>query len=287
LKDFYGKPLVSTMHSTEAGRRGGIRSDYQITINEVERRLVNESSKVICCSNYMASQISETFNVPREKICVIRNGVNVSKFDIKIDVQAVRKRYAKPNEKIVVYVGRLVHEKGVHVLIGAVPKVLDVLPNVKFVIVGEGGMKEYLLKEAWDFGVSHHVFFTGFIDKSMLVSIYKASDVAVFPSLYEPFGITALEAMAAKAPVVVSDTGGLAEIVEHDRTGVKFFANNVGSLAWSITRILLDPSYAEWIRSNAYRKVQETYNWSRIAEEVKILYQWIYDEYQHGSWKPM
>jgi len=272
LKDFYGKPLVSTMHSTEAGRRGGIRSDYQITINEVERRLVNESSKVICCSNYMASQISETFNVPREKICVIRNGVNVSKFDIKIDVQAVRKRYAKPNEKIVVYVGRLVHEKGVHVLIGAVPKVLDVLPNVKFVIVGEGGMKEYLLKEAWDFGVSHHVFFTGFIDKSMLVSIYKASDVAVFPSLYEPFGITALEAMAAKAPVVVSDTGGLAEIVEHDKTGVKVYPDNSDSVAWGILKVLKDQAFANMIRENAYQNVVRNYDWNKIAEETIEVY---------------
>ncbi|MEM2969632.1 MAG: glycosyltransferase [Candidatus Bathyarchaeia archaeon] len=272
LKDFYGKPLVSTMHSTEAGRRGGIRNDYQMTINEVERRLVNESSKVICCSNYMANQISETFNFPREKISVIRNGVNVSKFSIKIDAQAVKRRYAEPNEKMVVYVGRLVHEKGVHVLIGAVPKVLDVLPNVKFVIVGEGGMKEYLLKEAWDFGVSDHVFFTGFVDESMLVSLYKASDVAVFPSLYEPFGITALEAMAAKVPVVVSDTGGLSEIVEHDKTGVKVYPDNSDSVAWGILKVLKDQAFANKIRENAYQNVVENYNWDKIAEETIKVY---------------
>ncbi len=261
------------MHSTEAGRRGGIRNGYQMTINEVERHLVNESSKVICCSNYMANQISETFNFPREKISVIPNGVNVSKFDIKIiDVQTVKRRYAEPNEKMVVYVGRLVHEKGVHVLIGAVPKVLDVLPNVKFVIVGEGGMKEYLLKEAWDFGVSDHVFFTGFVDESMLVSLYKVSDVAVFPSLYEPFGIVALEAMAAKVPVVVSDTGGLSEIVEHDKTGVKVYPNNVESLAWGILRVLRDQAFANKIRENAYQNVVENYNWDKIAEETIKVY---------------
>jgi glycosyltransferase involved in cell wall biosynthesis len=93
--------------------------------------------------------------------------------------------------------------------------------------------------------------------------------------------------MAAKVPVVVSDTGGLSEIVEHDKTGVKVYPNNVESLAWGITKILLDPSYAEWIRSNADRKVREMYNWSKIAKEVKALYQSICDEYLHGSWKPM
>jgi len=272
VKDAYGKPLVSTIHATENGRRGGIHSDCQRTINEVERHLVSQSSKVICCSNFMAGQIFETFNIPREKLYVIRNGVNASKFDIKVDTQSIRRRYVKPNEKMVVYVGRLVHEKGVHVLIGAVPKVLSVLPNVSFVIVGEGGMKEYLSKEAWDFGVAHRVFFTGFVDEKTLISIYKASDVAVFPSLYEPFGITALEAMAAKAPVVVSDTGGLAEIVEHDKTGVKVYTDNSDSLAWGILKVLQNQSFANTIRENAYQKVVKDYDWNRIADETTEVY---------------
>ncbi len=272
LKDLYGKPLVSTIHSTEAGRRGGIHNDYQRTINEVEKSLINESSMVICCSNYMARQISETFNFPRKKVYVILNGVNVSKFDMKIDAQAVRRRYAEPHEKIVVYVGRLVQEKGVHVLIGAAPRVLSVLPNVKFVIVGEGGMKEYLLKEAWDFGISDRVFFTGFVDGRTLVSIYKVSDVAVFPSLYEPFGITALEAMAAKVPVVVSDTGGLAEIVEHDKTGVKVHPDNSDSVAWGILKLLRDKAFANKIRENAYQKIVKDYDWNKVAEETINVY---------------
>ncbi|MEM2995804.1 MAG: glycosyltransferase family 4 protein, partial [Candidatus Bathyarchaeia archaeon] len=103
--------------------------------------------------------------------------------------------------------------------------------------------------------------------------------------LYEPFGITALEAMAAQTPVVASDTGGLAEIIEHDKTGVKVFPNNSDSLAWGITRVLLDPNYAKWLRANAYDKVLKEYTWGRIAEKTKILYQWVYDEYQSGSWK--
>jgi hypothetical protein len=198
--------------------------------------------------------------------------VDASKFNVKADTQAFRHRYAEPDGKMIVYVGRLVHEKGVHVLIGAAPKVLTALPNVNFIIVGEGGMKEYLAKEAWDFGVAHHVFFTGFVDEQTLISIYKASDAAVFPSLYEPFGITALEAMAAKTPVVVSDTGGLAEIVEHDKTGVKVYPDNSDSLAWGILKVLQNPSFANSIRENAYQKVVREYDWNKIADETIEVY---------------
>jgi glycogen(starch) synthase len=272
VKDAFAKPLVSTIHATETGRRGGLHDDYQRTINEVESRLISQSSRVICCSDYMANQIYEAFSFPKENLSVIRNGVDASKFNAKIDTQAFRRQYAEPDGKMVVYVGRLVHEKGVHVLIGAAPKVLSALPNVSFVIVGEGGMKEHLAKEAWDFGVAHHVFFTGFVDEETLISIYKASDAAVFPSLYEPFGITALEAMAAKTPVVVSDTGGLAEIVEHDKTGVKVYPDNSDSLAWGILKVLQDRSFANSIRENAYQKVIQEYDWNKIAEETIQVY---------------
>ena len=286
LKHIFRIPLVATMHSTEIGRRNGLHTNYERMIHETEVWLAHEAWKVVCCSQYMVSHIKWAFGLPEDKVVMIPNGVNADMFKQEFNKREFKSKFASPDEKIVLFVGRLVYEKGVHVLINAMPKVLAGV-NAKFVIVGDGYMKDFLRGQVRNMGLTHKTFFTGFLDEQSVRFLYQCADVCVVPSLYEPFGITALEAMAAKAPVVVSDTGGLAEIVEHDRTGVKFFANNVGSLAWSITRILLDPSYAEWIRSNAYRKVQETYNWSRIAEEVKILYQWIYDEYQHGSWKPM
>jgi glycogen(starch) synthase len=272
IRDAFSKPLVSTIHATELGRRNGIHNDYQRTINEIERRLIDQSYEVICCSNYMANQISEAFNIRKSRLNVIPNGVDAAKFNAKRIAQSVRQRFAKRGEKIISFVGRLVHEKGVHVLIGAIPKVLAVMPNVNFVIVGEGGMKEYLMKEAWDFGVADHVFFTGFIDCATLISIYRASDVAVFPSLYEPFGITALEAMAARTPIVVTDTGGLAEIVEHEKTGIKVYVDNSDSLAWGILRILQDPDAANRMRENAYAKIIRDHDWNRIAEKTIIVY---------------
>jgi glycosyltransferase involved in cell wall biosynthesis len=272
LRDEFSKPLVSTIHATEIGRRSGIHNDYQRTINEVEQHLVNQSQELIGCSKYMAEQISYAFNVQNERLHVIPNGVDASKFGLKVDTSQIRQRYAKEEERIVSFVGRLVFEKGVHVLIGAVPKVLEKIPKVNFVIVGEGGMKDYLTKEAWDFGVADHVFFTGFVDEKTLISIYQASDAAVFPSLYEPFGITALEAMAAKTPIVVSDTGGLAEIVEHEKTGIKVYVDNSDSLAWGILRILQNPDLSEKIQRNAYKKALSEYDWDEIAGKTIDVY---------------
>jgi len=273
LRDDFSKPLVSTIHATEMGRRGGIHNDYQRTINEVERHLVSQSHELICCSEYMAEQISCGFNyVHNERLHVIPNGVDTTKFDVRISTKQVRQKYSKGGEKIVSFVGRLVHEKGVHVLIGAVPKVLEKMPDVNFVIVGEGGMKDHLVQEAWDFGVAGHVFFAGFVDEETLISIYQASDAAVFPSLYEPFGITALEAMAARTPVIASDTGGLAQIVEHEKTGIKVYPDNSDSLAWGILRVLQNPKLGDRIRKNAYQRVVKEFDWKEIAEKTIKVY---------------
>jgi glycosyltransferase involved in cell wall biosynthesis len=272
VRNAFSKPLVSTIHATEMGRRGGIHNDYQRTINEVERHLIDQSYEVICCSDYMANQIYSAFNVQSERLHVIPNGVNVAKFAGKVSTLPIKRRYAKNGERIVCFVGRLVHEKGVHVLIGAIPKVLEAIPNVNFVIVGEGGMKDYLAKEAWNFGVADHVFFTGFVDEETLISIYRASDAAVFPSLYEPFGITALEAMASRTPVIVTATGGLAEIVQHEKTGIKVYVDNSDSLAWGILRVLKNPKIADRIRENGYQKLLKEYDWDRIAERTMLVY---------------
>ncbi|MEM3010721.1 MAG: glycosyltransferase family 4 protein [Candidatus Bathyarchaeia archaeon] len=285
LKHMFRIPLLVTIHSTEIGRRNGLHTNYERMIHQTESWLCHEAWKVVCCSEYMASHVKWAFGLPQDKVSVIPNGVNVKDFEKTFDKAQFRSKFAYPDEKIVLYVGRLVHEKGVQTLIGAVPKVLARV-NAKFVIVGDGYMKNTLMSQVNHMNLSNKVYFTGFIDSESLHALYQCADVCVVPSMYEPFGITALEAMASKTPVVVSDTGGLKEIVEHDKTGVKVFPNNAESLAWGITRVLLDPAYAEWIKSNAFKTVLEKYDWSCIAERTKELYELVYREYQAGSWKP-
>jgi len=285
LKHVFRIPLVATIHSTEFGRRNGIHTDYERMIHETERWLTYEAWKVVCCSNYMVSHVAWVFGVPSDKLIMIPNGVNAADFQINFNKEEFRRKYALPEEKLVLFVGRLVYEKGAQVLIEAVPKILSKV-NAKFVIVGDGYMRDPLLKRVQAMGLLHKVLFTGFVDDWTLKRLYNCADVCVVPSLYEPFGITALEAMASKAPLVASDTGGLSEIVEHDRTGVKVYVNNPDSLAWGVTRILLNPDYAEMLKENAYQKVLREYDWNGISIRLKNLYSVVREEYQRGSWKP-
>jgi glycosyltransferase involved in cell wall biosynthesis len=284
LKHVFRRPLLATIHSTEYGRRNGIHSDYERMIHETEAWLTYEAWKVICCSNYMVSHVKWVFGLPEDKLVMIPNGVDAKEYEKSdIDLNQFRRRFALPEEKIVLFVGRLVYEKGIHVLINAVPKVLEKV-NAKFVIVGNGYMQQSLLEHIRNIGLAHKVMFTGFVDDKTLRNLQKCADVSVVPSLFEPFGIVALEAMAAKSPVVVSDTGGLSEIVEHEVTGIKVYPNNPDSLAWGITRVLLDENLANKLRENAYRKVVEMYNWERISQQIKRVYEIVLSEYSKTFW---
>ncbi|MGQ9624377.1 MAG: glycosyltransferase family 4 protein [Candidatus Bathycorpusculaceae bacterium] len=285
LKHVFRKPLIATMHSTEIGRRNGIHSDYERMIHETEAWLTYEGWKVICCSNYMVSHVQWAFGLPQDKLIMIPNGVDTEVYEKlkKEELSQFRNKFALPEEKIVLFVGRLVYEKGAHVFVNAVPKVLEKV-NAKFIVVGDGYMKEQLSNLVRSFGLAHKVLFTGFVDDETLRKLQKCADVSVVPSLFEPFGIVALEAMAAQSPVVVSDAGGLSEIVEHNVTGIKAYVNNPDSLAWGITRALLNGEYAKTVRANAYKKVREVYNWNNIAQKTKALYEIVLSEYSKSFW---
>ena len=285
LKHVFRKPLFATIHSTETGRRNGIHFDYERMIHETEAWLTYEAWKVICCSDYMISHVQWAFGLPSDKLVMVPNGVNYeaySKYRTE-DLNQFRSKFALPEEKIVLFVGRLVYEKGVHVLVNAAPKVLDKV-NAKFIIVGNGYMKDQLSGLAKGMGLTHKVMFTGFIEDETLRRLQTCADVSVVPSLFEPFGIVAVEAMAAKSPVVVSDTGGLSEIVEHDVSGVKVYVSNPDSLAGGITRVLTDNSYANWLRTNAYKKIQEKYDWDKIAQQTETIYNNVLNEYSKSFW---
>jgi len=284
LKHVFRKPLLVTMHSTEMGRRDGLHTDTEKMIHETEAWLTYEAWRVVCCSEYMISHVRWAFGLPNDKLVMIPNGVDTKTYDdIGNDLSDFRSKFALPEEKIVLYVGRLVYEKGIHVLINAVPKVVSKV-NAKFIIVGSGYMKEQLLNIVRSMGLEHKVLFQGFMDEKSLLKLQKCADVSVVPSLFEPFGIVALEAMAAKSPVVASDTGGMSEIIDHDVTGVKVYPNNPDSLAWGINKVLLDDKYRQSLRENGYKVVQEKYGWEKIAQQTKSTYETILGEYSKSFW---
>ena len=280
-------PLLSTIHATERGRgRGFLGSDQARAINNVEWLLAYESWRIIACSEYMAGEIMDYFKSSRDKIDVIPNGVTTAQFDLLDgqDLGYFRAMYALPNEQIVFHVGRIVYEKGIQVLIKATPLVLGQQPTAKIVIAGKGPELEACRALSWSLGVGEKVLLTGFISDEDRDRLFKIAGCAVFPSLYEPFGIVALQAMAAKCPVVVSDVGGLAEVVKHAETGITIYPDNPESLAWGIVHTLQHPTWSAKRVENAYREVRELYNWDRIARLTATVYERIMAERARAKW---
>lgn len=285
LKHAYSIPLVATIHATEHGRNWGIHNDTQSYINNIEWWLTYEAWRVIVNSEYMKSEVKYVFKLPDNKLHVIPNGVDLNKFNHVERDYSYRRNFAEDREKIVFFVGRLVNEKGVQVLIDSAPKVLQYYHDAKFVIAGKGPSLDYLRGKAWDMGIGHKVHFTGYISDEDLLKLYKCADVAVFPSLYEPFGIVALEGMVANVPVVVSDTGGLGEIVNHGYDGMKSYNANANSLADCILEILHNPDKADEMKKRALEKVHRIYNWDVISHQVTGVYQEIINESKAVNWK--
>lgn len=283
LKHAFRLPLVATIHATEYGRNYGLHNETQRHISDVEWWLGYEAWRIICCSHYMEGEIKFIFQIPDDKLTVIPNGVAPQNY-LQKNNTLTRDNYAASGEKIVFYVGRLVREKGVQVLLDAVPMVLAKMPNTKFIIAGKGPHLKELQNQAARTGIDKQVYFTGYIDDYTRNSLYGWSEVAVFPSLYEPFGIVALEAMAAQTPVVVSDAGGLSEIVVHNYDGMKAYPGNPRSLADNILAVLGNPRLAMQLRQNGCRKVKQQFNWRDIAAGTMEVYKEVWEEHRSCNW---
>jgi len=283
LKHMLRAPLIATFHATETGRRGGIFDEFQRRIHEIEWFLNFEAWKIICCSNYMKYEVIRDLGAPIDKIVVIPNGIDLEMFSKTIQIN--RDKYALPWEKIVLFVGRMVYEKGPHILIEAAHRALMINNSLKFVLVGDGPMREQLMRRVYELGIAHKILFTGFIDDEKLIGLYQLADVCVFPSLYEPFGIVVLEAMAAGCPVIVSSIGGMQEVIDNDVDGCKVPPGDIEALKNAILRVTSDDGFRKWLSENAKRKVRD-YDWKNISERTIEIYKEVLESYERGKWKP-
>lgn len=275
VKHALQRPLLTTIHATERGRQQGhIGGDQSVYIDRLERSLTGESRRIIACSQYMANEIRAYFDTPSEKIDVVPNGVTVrtTPFDSEHERRAFRRRYAQDDQPLVYYVGRIVYEKGLHILIDAWTRVLEQIPRARLVIAGTGSYLQWLRQRVWELGITNSVLFTGFVSDDERDRLYHATDAAVFPSLYEPFGIVALEAMAAGCPVIVTQTGGLSEVVSLHETGLTVYPNNADSLAWGILHTLHHPHWSRQRAANAFHEVRHRYSWQAIAAMTLDVY---------------
>lgn len=286
LKHHFKIPLVATIHATEHGRHNGIFNDIQRYVHLQEKRLTHEAWRVVVCTNYMRREVEQTLATPWDKIDVVYNGIRREKkrLDPEFDYWTFRRRFAKDEEKIVYYVGRMTYEKGVSGLIAAAPKVLSALnQHGKFVFIG-GGHTEHLKQQARDSGIWEQCYFTGFMPDWELDRFQTIADCAVFPSLYEPFGIVALESFAARVPVVVSDAGGLPEVVQHGKTGIVTWTNNPDSLAWGILEVLKNEDYAKALVNNAYEDLERRFDWFKLAQQTEAVYGRVLHERSRVDW---
>jgi glycosyltransferase involved in cell wall biosynthesis len=279
IKRELGLPFVFHVHSTEKGRTLGNGSNV---IYNIELRGGQMADMIVTVSNAMRDELI-TLGFPAEKIRVIYNGVDPEKYSpkqvSKEKVHEIRQRYGlKEDDLMILFLGRLVWVKGVDKLIGAMPHVLQKIPNAKLVIVGLGEMRNYLEKMAQNLRLQDIVKFRfEFLPEEERIAHYAACDVAVFPSLYEPFGIVALEAMSMEKPVVVGASGvsGMREIVipaGQDQCGFHVNPNDPPDIAWGIINALQDPERKIWLGQNGRKQVLQYFTWDIIAKKTVDAY---------------
>ena len=286
IKNTFKIPLIATIHATEYGRNNGIYHSGQKYIESKEKSLAYNAWRVIVCSQYMHHEVERALQCPWDKIDVIYNGIRPEKktHPTNFDSVAFRRRFAKDDERIIYYVGRMAHEKGIFVLLNAAPQILWKMGGkVKFVIIG-GGNTDSLQQQAAHLGISDRCNFTGFMPDEELDKFQTIADCAVFPSLYEPFGIVALESFAARVPVVVSNTGGLPEVVQHTKTGIVTHTNDPDSLAWGILEVLNNPDYVQCLVENAYKSLKTRFSWDKLAQQTIAVYERVIKERSQVKW---
>jgi glycosyltransferase involved in cell wall biosynthesis len=275
LHQSYRLPIVATIHATEFGRHNGIHNAHSNHIHEQEQRLVAAAERTIVCSKYMRQEVSEIIGCPIDNLTTIYNGIRPEKKQRPPSFNAAefRRQYAAADEKIVYYVGRMTYEKGISTLLNSAPRIIwEMGGKVKFVLIGKGGNLEEFKQQAGALGIWHNCYFTGFMSDRDLDLFQTLADCAVFPSLYEPFGIVALESFAARVPVVVSDAGGLAEIVRHEQTGIIVTRGDSNSLAGGIVQVLKNPNLAKRMVKKAYAELERRFNWADLAAQTASVY---------------
>ncbi|TWI57809.1 1,4-alpha-glucan branching protein domain-containing protein [Halalkalibacter nanhaiisediminis] len=266
LKHALSVPLIATIHATEHGRNEGIHNDLQYEINQKEWELTYEADKVIVCSDYMKNEVQSIFSLPENKLAVIPNGVDLTLIQPKETIPT-----HPENDVFTVFsVGRMVKEKGYQTLIDACAILKERDAKVRFVIAGKGPMLDSYRRQVEERQLQAYVTFLGFISDKDRNDWFSRCDATIFPSYYEPFGIVALEGMAAGKVTIVSDTGGLAGIIQHEENGLKIIPGDEWSLFTQVMYACTHPIERERLASKGLEDVKSKFDWSTIAKQTEV-----------------
>jgi glycogen synthase len=265
-------PYVTTVHATEYGRhQGWVAQHPQSHVHGVETWMARRADRVIVCSHYMRGHVADVYGLAEDDVTMIPNGIDPLEMEPVGDLAALRAEHAAPDEKLVLLTGRLVHEKGFQLALEALPAVIRRVGRVRFLVAGAGPYRGELEAQARRLGLDAHGAFLGWIGDDLLHSLYRIADLCVVPSLYEPFGLVALEAMATGCPCIVADTGGLREVVPNDDVGLRFRSRDPRSLAETMTLVLANPAVRFRLVTEASEHVMR-FDWGDVARRTAAVY---------------
>jgi glycogen(starch) synthase len=262
-----------TIHATEYGRhQGWVDKHPQSHIHGVEKWITNRADAVITCSAYMREHVVDIYALEENAVTVIPNGIDPEDLRPMENLDELRSAFAAPDEKLVLLVGRLVYEKGFQIALEALPSLIESVGNLRFIVAGSGTHEAELKAQAEELGLMEHGTFVGWIGDDVLHSLYRIADLTVVPSIYEPFGLVALEAMASGCPCLVADTGGLREVVPSENVGLRFRSRDPQSLAQMAERVLTDEALRDRLIAEASDHVL-TFDWFDVAQQTLELYE--------------
>jgi glycosyltransferase involved in cell wall biosynthesis len=273
-------PVAFHVHSTEWGRAGGPGSEV---VSHLEWATAHKVDKIITVSHAMHEDLTR-HGWPKSKISVVWNGVDPKRYSPngckKEDADAIRSRYGiKPEEKMILFLGRLTWVKGVTNLVQAMPMVLAEYPNAKLVILGKGEQQNDIIETANRLAINNNVKCKfEFVPEKERILHYAAADICIFPSTYEPFGIVSLEAMSMEKPIIVGAAGvvGFREQVipsGPDQNGIHVDGGNPSDIAWGIKEVLSDPERALRWGQNGRKRVLQYFTWKEAAEQTLQIYE--------------
>jgi glycogen synthase len=268
----YRRPWLTTIHATEYGRhQGWVEKHPQSYIHGVERWMARRADRVVTCSHYMRGHVADVFGLDEARVSVIPNGIDPSELVPVDDLDTLRARFAAPDERLVLLVGRLVYEKGFQLALEALPGLIRRIGKLRFLVAGSGTHEQELKAQARRLGLVRHGTFLGWIGDDVLHSLYRIADLCVVPSIYEPFGLVALEAMVSDCPCIVADTGGLREVVPNHDVGLRFRSRDPASLARMVERVLTDGALRDRLVAEASEHVLR-FDWSDVAGRTGEVY---------------
>jgi glycogen synthase len=268
------RPWLVTVHATEYGRhQGWVQNHPQSEIHAAERAMVRRADHVVTCSQFMRGHVASVFGVRPAQITAIPNGIDPAELDPgDTDLESLRARFAAPEERLVLLVGRLVYEKGFHLALDALAPIVRRRGDVRFVVAGTGTAEAELKRQARRLRLTRHGTFLGWVGDDMLHALYRIAEVCIVPSIYEPFGIVALEAMASSCLCVVADTGGLREVVPDDASvGLRFRSRDPVSLQATLEQVLTDDALRAQVVADAREHVLR-FDWAEVARRTAGIY---------------